>query len=198
MKVKEAMTRGVRLVKPDQTICEAARLMAEIDSGALPVGENDRLVGMLTDRDIAIRAVAEGKAPEYPMSMTAAWKLSVATLRDPRAQWATGLLRAPDCPSPIPQSSNWLGRSVAIRLRSSRDGYSLLRAALRLLAFSRGRPKATAESHGAKGFSCAIVPPLQSESSKVRGRSGKHMLALSSSQFDPTATSAAKYFTGPL
>jgi CBS domain-containing protein len=64
MKVKEAMTRGVRLVNPDQTIREAARLMAEIDAGALPVGENDRLVGMITDRDIAIRAVAEGKAPE--------------------------------------------------------------------------------------------------------------------------------------
>jgi CBS domain-containing protein len=58
------MTRGVQLVSPEQTIREAAHLMAEIDAGALPVGENDRLVGMITDRDIAVRAVAEGKSPD--------------------------------------------------------------------------------------------------------------------------------------
>src|SRR5262249_44521316 len=46
------------------TIQEAARTMARTDAGALPVGENDRLVGMITDRDIAVRAVAEGKGPE--------------------------------------------------------------------------------------------------------------------------------------
>jgi len=56
------MTRDVRLLKPDQTIREAASLMAEVDAGALPVGENDRLVGMITDRDIVIRAVAEGRS----------------------------------------------------------------------------------------------------------------------------------------
>ena len=64
MKVSAAMTREVRLVKPEQTIREAAQLMAEIDAGAIPVTENERLVGMLTDRDIAIRAVAKGKSPE--------------------------------------------------------------------------------------------------------------------------------------
>ena len=64
MKVSEAMTNDVCLTSPDQSIHEAARLMAEIDAGALPVEENDRLVGMLTDRDIAIRAVAEGWPPE--------------------------------------------------------------------------------------------------------------------------------------
>jgi CBS domain-containing protein len=64
MKVREAMTRDVRLVKPDQTIREAAQLMAELDIGALPVEENDRLVGMITDRDIAVRAVAEGGGPD--------------------------------------------------------------------------------------------------------------------------------------
>ena len=46
-----------------QSIRDAAKVMAIIDSGVLPVGENDRLVGMITDRDIAVRAVAEGKAP---------------------------------------------------------------------------------------------------------------------------------------
>lgn len=64
MKVDAAMTRDVRLVKPDQTIREAAQLMAEIDAGALPVTDKDRLVGMITDRDIAIRAVAQGKSPD--------------------------------------------------------------------------------------------------------------------------------------
>jgi len=62
MKISKCMTRDVKLANPDQTIQEAAKMMCHCDAGALPVGENDRLVGMITDRDIAIRAVAEGKA----------------------------------------------------------------------------------------------------------------------------------------
>src|SRR3954470_17817873 len=64
MKVKEVMTRDVRLIEPAHTIRDAARLMAEMDAGIIPVREGDRLVGMITDRDIAIRAVAQGKGPE--------------------------------------------------------------------------------------------------------------------------------------
>jgi len=64
MKVRDAMTHDVRLAKPDQTIREAARIMAEIDAGSVPVSDNDRLVGMITDRDIAVRAVAQGKSPD--------------------------------------------------------------------------------------------------------------------------------------
>src|ERR1700693_2673444 len=64
MKVSDVMTRDVRLVKPDQTIREAGSLMAEINAGALPVSENDRLVGMITDRDIVIRGVAQGKTAD--------------------------------------------------------------------------------------------------------------------------------------
>jgi CBS domain-containing protein len=63
MRVSEAMTRDVRVANPNQTIREAAVVMAEIDAGVLPVGENDRLIGVITDRDIAVRAVAKGKAP---------------------------------------------------------------------------------------------------------------------------------------
>jgi CBS domain-containing protein len=63
MRVSEVMTSGVRVVSPEQTISEAARLMAELDAGSLPVGEDDRLVGMITDRDIAVRAVAQQKPP---------------------------------------------------------------------------------------------------------------------------------------
>jgi CBS domain-containing protein len=51
----------VRIARPDQTIQEAANVMWNIDTGVLPVSENDRLVGMITDRDIAVRAVALGK-----------------------------------------------------------------------------------------------------------------------------------------
>ncbi|HYD93713.1 MAG TPA: CBS domain-containing protein [Noviherbaspirillum sp.] len=61
MLVADAMTRDVRLANPDQSIMEAAQMMADGDCGVLPVGENDRLVGMVTDRDIVIRALAQGK-----------------------------------------------------------------------------------------------------------------------------------------
>src|SRR5919106_2528200 len=67
MRVSEAMTREVRVANPGQTIRDVAKIMAEIDAGAIPVGENDRLVGMITDRDIAIRAVARGKGPDTPV-----------------------------------------------------------------------------------------------------------------------------------
>jgi CBS domain-containing protein len=64
MKVREAMTGDVRLTDPNRSIREAAEMMAEQDIGALPIGENDRLVGMITDRDIAVRAVARGLGPD--------------------------------------------------------------------------------------------------------------------------------------
>jgi CBS domain-containing protein len=64
MRVGECMTRDVRLARPDQTIGEAAMIMGQIDAGALPVGDGDRLVGMLTDRDIAVRAVGQGLGPD--------------------------------------------------------------------------------------------------------------------------------------
>jgi CBS domain-containing protein len=64
MKVSEAMTTDVRVANPDDTIRKAARMMASIDAGVLPVGESDRLIGMITDRDIAIRGIANGKGPK--------------------------------------------------------------------------------------------------------------------------------------
>ena len=63
MKVCDCMSRDVQVASPKQSIRDAAKIMAKIDAGVLPVGENDRLVGVITDRDIAIRAVAEGKSP---------------------------------------------------------------------------------------------------------------------------------------
>jgi CBS domain-containing protein len=67
MQVSEVMSPEVNVASPRQSIREAAQMMAAIDAGALPVGENDRLVGMITDRDIAVRAVATGKGPDTPI-----------------------------------------------------------------------------------------------------------------------------------
>ena len=67
MRVAEIMTRDVRVTHPDQSIQEAARMMADADAGIMPVSEGDRLVGMISDRDIAVRAVAEGKGPQTPV-----------------------------------------------------------------------------------------------------------------------------------
>jgi CBS domain-containing protein len=67
MRVSEAMTRHVEIMNPQQSIQEAAQRMCDMDVGALPIGENDRLVGMVTDRDIAVRGVAVGKAVSTPI-----------------------------------------------------------------------------------------------------------------------------------
>jgi len=63
MKVRDCMSHDVQVANPRQTIAEAARMMAECDAGVLPVGESDRLVGMITDRDIVVRAVAKNLGP---------------------------------------------------------------------------------------------------------------------------------------
>ena len=63
MQVRECMTTNVTIINPDMTLREAAGFMRDEDTGFLPVGENDRLVGSLTDRDITVRAVYEGKDP---------------------------------------------------------------------------------------------------------------------------------------
>lgn len=64
MKVSEVMTRDVRTVRPDQSVREAANFMLQADAGAIPVTDGDRLIGMITDRDIAVRGVAEGHGPD--------------------------------------------------------------------------------------------------------------------------------------
>jgi CBS domain-containing protein len=67
MKVREVMTRKPHFVTPTHTIQQAAQTMAEIGAGVLPVGDNYRLMGMITDRDIAIYGVARGKGPNTPV-----------------------------------------------------------------------------------------------------------------------------------
>ena len=64
MKISEVMTRDVKTVRPDTTAKEAASFMLSEDAGSMPVSDGDRLVGMITDRDIAVRGVAKGHGPD--------------------------------------------------------------------------------------------------------------------------------------
>ena len=64
MKAHEIMSRDVQVVCPSATLEDAAKLMERLDVGALPVCDGERLVGMITDRDITVRATAEGKDPK--------------------------------------------------------------------------------------------------------------------------------------
>ena len=64
MQIREVMTKGVEVVRPDETLQNAAQKMKSIDVGPLPVCDGDRLVGMITDRDIIVRATAQGRDPK--------------------------------------------------------------------------------------------------------------------------------------
>jgi CBS domain-containing protein len=64
MKVSDAMTPEVQLCTPDDTLRDAAQAMAALGVGLLPVTDNDRLVGMISDRDIAVRGIGMGRGPE--------------------------------------------------------------------------------------------------------------------------------------
>jgi CBS domain-containing protein len=68
MNVSEVMTAQVVTAKPSATITEVARTMAKIESGAVPVVDNDKVVGLITDRDIVLRVVAEGLGLDTPVS----------------------------------------------------------------------------------------------------------------------------------
>jgi CBS domain-containing protein len=68
MKISEVMTTDVETIGADQTAREAASFMLRADAGSIPVCEGDRVVGMITDRDIAVRGGAEGRGPDTPVS----------------------------------------------------------------------------------------------------------------------------------
>lgn len=67
-KIREVMTPDIVLARPEQTIADAARLMLESDIGSVPVSDGERLVGMLTDRDIVIRATAKNLPCDTPVA----------------------------------------------------------------------------------------------------------------------------------
>lgn len=66
--IAEVMTTDVEVIRPEETLRDAARAMADLDVGSLPVCDGRKLIGMITDRDITIRAVAEGKSPDTSVS----------------------------------------------------------------------------------------------------------------------------------
>lgn len=68
MQVKDVMSRNCTFISPQTELCEAARIMADQDIGFIPVAENDKMIGMVTDRDIVIRGVARSVAPTSPVS----------------------------------------------------------------------------------------------------------------------------------
>jgi CBS domain-containing protein len=82
MKVGEVMTREVQTVRPEQTVREAASFMLSADAGAIPVTEGERLVGMITDRDIAVRGVAQGHGPDTPVRELMTNDIVAARLED--------------------------------------------------------------------------------------------------------------------
>lgn len=67
MKVTEFMSQDVETISPDRPIREAAQFMLRADAGAMPVSDGEKLIGMVTDRDIAVRGVAEGLGPDTPV-----------------------------------------------------------------------------------------------------------------------------------
>lgn len=67
MKVSEVMTREVQTVSPDQPAQDAASFMLQANAGSIPVTDGERLIGMITDRDIAVRGVAKGYGPDTPV-----------------------------------------------------------------------------------------------------------------------------------
>ncbi len=67
MKISEVMTTDVQTVTPDQSAREAAKFMLRAEAGSIPVTEGDRVIGMITDRDIAVRGIAEGRGPDTPV-----------------------------------------------------------------------------------------------------------------------------------
>ncbi len=116
MKVSECMTRDVEIANPDMSLREAAKLMADCDAGALPVGENDRLVGILTDRDITIRAVANGRGPDAKirdiMSGDVCWCYEDETSTTPCSNLLKS--RSGECPCSAGRSGWWASSPLAI------------------------------------------------------------------------------------
>jgi CBS domain-containing protein len=68
MQIRNIMTPSVRTIGPSDSLRDAALIMAECDVGALPVADHDRLIGMITDRDIAVRGMALGKTGQTKVS----------------------------------------------------------------------------------------------------------------------------------
>jgi CBS domain-containing protein len=94
MKISEVMTRDVKTVRPDQTAKEAASFMLSEDAGSMPVSDGHKLIGMVTDRDIAVRGVAQGYGPDTPISQIMTDNIVCAHEDDDVEDIATKMSRA--------------------------------------------------------------------------------------------------------
>ena len=94
MKVSEVMTREVQTVSPEQSAQEAASFMLTADAGSIPVADGDRLIGMITDRDIAVRGVAKGYGPDTPVRELMTDDLVVVRMDEDVAEAAEKMSRA--------------------------------------------------------------------------------------------------------
>jgi CBS domain-containing protein len=93
MKVKDVMTKGAQCVTPDDSLQEAAQKMKNLDVGSLPVSDHDRLVGMITDRDITVRATAEGYDPQTARIKDVLTPYVVHCFEDQEVQQAARLMK---------------------------------------------------------------------------------------------------------
>src|SRR5690349_10915106 len=94
MKVSEVMTRDVQTVSPDQPVQQAASFMLSADAGSIPVTDGGRLIGMITDRDIAVRGIAKGYGPDTPVRELMTDDLIVANSDDDIEEAASRMSQA--------------------------------------------------------------------------------------------------------
>ena len=92
MLVRDIMTTGIEDIDANATLMQAAEKMKLLDVGAVPVRENDRLVGMITDRDIAVRAIAEGRDPKTTPVREAMSRGLYFCYEDESVEWGAELM----------------------------------------------------------------------------------------------------------
>jgi CBS domain-containing protein len=94
MKISDVMTSDVQTVRPDQPVQDAANFMLSADAGSIPVTEGERLIGMITDRDIAVRGIAKGYGPDTPVRDLMTDDLIVVRVDDDIEEAATKMSEA--------------------------------------------------------------------------------------------------------
>ena len=114
MKINEVMTRNVQTVHPDDTAKKAAAFMLSEDAGSMPVSDGDRLIGMITDRDIAVRGVAKGYGPDTPVRELMTGDVICAREDDDVDEVATKMSRAQVRRIPVVDSSDRLCGIVSL------------------------------------------------------------------------------------
>ena len=161
MKIKDIMTHDVELAGPDDTLQKAAQCMLDLDIGVLPVGEQDRLVGMITDRDLAVRGIAQGKGPSAKVREVMSKELLYCFADDDVAHVGQNMGdRSGACPWLI-AASVWSesSRSATLPRRASRRPACRRCAASRNRAGStRNRPKRTEPPSGIAARASGFYP----------------------------------------